>query len=45
MEEAITSGDVVIGVLASAGVVVLVGVFFWVVRMVFFEKEKDHHDV
>jgi len=44
MEESMTSGDVVIGALAAVGVVVLVVVFIWVVRMVFLEK-KDDKDV
>ena len=39
-----TSGDMMIGVFAAVGVVVLVVVFIWVVRMVFFEK-KDNQDV
>ena len=41
MEEAMTTGDVVIGVLAAAGVVVLVVVFILVFRMVFFSDTKD----
>ncbi len=41
MEEAMTTGDVVIGVLATAGVVVLVVVFILVFRMVFFSNDKD----
>ncbi|MDT7043987.1 hypothetical protein [Candidatus Nitronereus thalassa] len=46
MEEAMTSGDVVIGVLAACGVVVLIAVFFWVVKMVFVDKnKKEHRDV
>jgi len=45
MEEGMTTGDVIIGVLAAAGVVVLIVVFIWVVRMVFMEKPKDHNDV
>ena len=41
MEEAMTTGDVVIGVLAGAGVVVLIVVFILVFRMVFFSNDKD----
>ena len=44
MEEGMTTADVVIGTLAVVGVVVLVVVFIWVVRMVFLEK-KDDKDV
>jgi len=44
MEEGMTSGNMMIAVFAAVGVVVLVVVFIWVVRMVFFEK-KDNHDV
>ncbi len=44
MKEGMTSGDMMVGVFAAVGVVVLVVVFIWVVRMVFFEK-KDNHDV
>lgn len=41
MEEAMTTGDLVIGVLAAAGVVVLIVVFILVFRMVFFSNHKD----
>ena len=41
MEEAMTTGDVVIGVLAGAGVVVLIVVFILVFRMVFLSNDKD----
>lgn len=41
MEEVMTTGDVVIGVLAAAGVVVLIVVFLLVFRMVFFSNDKD----
>jgi hypothetical protein len=41
MEEAMTTGDVVIGLLAAAGVVVLVVMFIIVFRMVFFSGDKD----
>ena len=41
MEEAMTTGDVVIGVLAAAGVVVLIVVFLLVFRMVFLSDDKD----
>jgi len=41
MEEVMTSGDMVIGALATVGVVVLIVVFIWVVRMVFLEKKDD----
>ena len=36
-----TTANMVIAALATVGVVVLVGVFIWVVRMVFFEKKDD----
>jgi len=39
MIEAMGTGDMVIGVLAGVGVIVLVLVFFFVVRMVFLKKE------
>ena len=40
------TGDVVIGVLAAGGVVVLIVVFIWVVKMVFVDNDKkDHRDV
>lgn len=45
MEENMTTGDVVIGLVAGVGVVVLVVVFVWVVRMVFFEGDKEKKDV
>lgn len=41
MEEAMTTGDVVIGVLAGAGVVVLILVFIIVLRTVLFSGDKD----
>ncbi len=41
MEEAMTGGDVVIGLLAAVGVVVLIVVFIIVFRMVFFSDDKD----
>ena len=40
-----TTGDVVIGLLAAAGVVVLIVVFIIVFRMVFFSGDKDKSDV
>ena len=43
MDEAMTASDVVIGALAAGGVVVLIVVFIWVVKMVF--VDKDHRDV
>ena len=46
MEESMTTGDMVIGAIAAVGVVVLVVVFVWVVKMVFVDKnKKDHQDV
>ena len=40
------TGDVIIGVLAAGGVVVLIVVFIWVVKMVFVDNDKkDHKDV
>ncbi len=41
MGEEITTGDVIIGVIAGIGVIVLVGVLIWVVKMVFLEEGKD----
>ncbi len=41
MEEGMTTGDVIIGLLAGAGVVVLLVVFIVVFRMVFFSGDKD----
>ncbi len=41
MEEGMTTGDVVIGLLAGAGVVVLLVVFIIVFRMAFFSDDKD----
>ncbi len=43
MEEAMTTADVVIGGFAAVGVVVLVVVFFWVVKIVFVDKNKKEH--
>ena len=46
MEEAMITGDGVIGGLAAVGVVVLIVVFVWVVKMVFVDKnKKEHQDV
>jgi len=46
MDEAMTTSDVVIGALAAGGVVVLIVVFIWVVKMVFVDNDKkDHRDV
>ena len=46
MEEVMTTSDVVIGALAAGGVVVLIVVFIWVVKMVFVDNDKkDHRDV
>ena len=40
------TGDVIIGLLAAGGVVVLIVVFIWVVKMVFVDNDKkDHRDV
>ena len=41
MGEEITTGDVIIGVIAGIGIIVLVGVLIWVVKMVFMEEGKD----
>ena len=41
MEETMTTGDVVIGVLAAVGVVVLIVVFILVSRTVFSSNDKD----
>jgi hypothetical protein len=40
MENHFETADIVIGVLASLGVLVLIYVFFWVYRQVF-SKEKE----
>ena len=46
MDEAMATSDVVIGALAAGGVVVLIVVFIWVVKMVFIDNDiKDHKDV
>lgn len=45
MEEGMTTGDIIIGLLAGAGVVVLIVVFIIVFRMVFFSGDKDKADV
>ena len=40
------TSDLIIGVLAAGGVVVLIVVFIWVVKMVFVDNDKnDHRDV
>lgn len=44
VNEQMSVGDVVIGLLAVVGVVVLIVVFIWVCRMVFF-KGDDQKDV
>ncbi len=41
MVEEMTTSDVIIGVIAGIGVIVLVGVLIWVVKMVFLEEGKD----
>ena len=41
MEEAMATGDVVIGLLAAGGVIVLIVVFIIVFRMVFLSDDKD----
>ena len=41
MVEEMTTSDVIIGVIAGIGVIVLVGVLIWVVKMVFMEEGKD----
>ena len=43
-DETMTTGDVIIGLLAAVGVLVLIGVFVWVFRMVFL-KSGDEKDV
>ena len=49
MDETMATSDVVIGSLAAGGVVVLIVVFIWVVKMVFVDNDKndkkDHRDV
>lgn len=44
MNEQMSMGDAVIGLLAGVGVVVLIVVFIWVCRTVFF-KGDDRKDV
>jgi len=40
------TSDLVIGAFAAGGVVVLIVVFIWVVKMVFVDNDKkDHRDV
>lgn len=41
MGEEITRGDVIIGIFAGIGVIVLVGVLIWVVQMVFIKERED----
>ena len=41
MDEAIGTGDIIIGILAALGVLILLAVFGIVVKMVFFTKEKE----
>ena len=41
MNESVGTGDLIIVILAALGVVVLLGVFFVVVRMVFFSKDQE----
>ena len=45
MDETMSTGDIIIGILAAGGIVVLIGVFILVVRNIFFSGEKDHTDV
>ena len=40
MKEVMTTSDVVIGALAASGVIVLILVFVWVVKMVFIDNDK-----
>ena len=41
MEESMGTGDIIIGILAALGVVVLLVVFFLVAKTVLFNKEND----
>ena len=41
MEDTMGTGDIVIGLLAALGIVILIVVFFVVVRSIFFDKEKE----
>ena len=41
MVEEMTTSDVIIVVIAGIGVIVLIGVLIWVVKMVFLEEGKD----
>ena len=41
MDEAMGTGDVIIGVLASLGVLVLIGVFIIVVKTVLLKKDEE----
>jgi len=45
MDETKTTGDIIIGIIAAGGVVVLIGVFIIVVRNIFFSGGKDSTDV
>ena len=44
MDEAMTASDVVIGALAAGGVVVLIVVFIWVVKMVFVDNDTAFNE-
>ena len=41
MDEAMSTGDIIIGILAGLGVLVLLVVFVIVVKSIFFTKEKE----
>ncbi len=41
MEGSLGTGDVIIGVAAAIGVVIMIVVFFLVVKMVFFKPDGD----
>jgi len=41
MEETVGTGNIIIGILAALGVILLLAVFFFVVKMVFFSKENE----
>jgi len=41
MEETVGTGNIIIGILAALGVILLLAVFFFVVKTVFFSKENE----
>ena len=41
MEETVGTGNIIIGMLAALGVILLLAVFYFVVKTVFFSKENE----